>query len=371
MILNFLPPKKNQIMFYDLNFSLKLAKLLKIKYFSILHTRKEFLNIYILFKSFLKFKFSFIDYLQEYINYCSPKILITFTDNDSRFYKLKCLNGHKVFIQNGKRTKMDIFFYLKKVKNQRNFHVDYMFVHNKSIAKEYSKFIKGRNLPIGSVWSNEKSIKKSYKKNFIYISTFRPGYLSLNKEVFSNILFKDYIKNEIVLLKQILKFCKLNNIKLEILAKYHKSQEEHKRELLFFKQVLGNEINFLPNYETRDTFSLLDSSNIIIGVDSTLAYEAFARNKKVAFFSIRGKKNSIFKSRKFAWPYKVKDKGFFWTNKASELEVTRVFNNLLKTNFDEWNKMNHIEFKENIMCFDSKNKKLKYIINKLIGGSKV
>ena len=363
MILEFFPPKKTDILFYDLNLAFRLAKVLNIKNFSVLHTRKEILNIYILIKSFLKFRFSFFNYLQEYVDYCSPKILITFTDNDSRFYKLTCKSGLKIFIQNGKRTKMDIFYYLKKKIDN---YVDYMFVHNKSIGNKYSKFIKGKTIPIGSIWSNQNLIKKSFKKNFLYISTFRPGYLSKTKKVFKNIFFRDYIKNEITLLKLILKFCNLNKIKLEILGKYYNFLDHSKEEFSFYKKLLGENIIFLPNSLKRNVFSILDQKQIIIGIDSTLAYEALARNKKVAFFSARGCKNSILKSRSFAWPYKIKSAGFFWTNKITYFEVKRILNNLLKVNKVRWNKISNVKFRDNIMCFDYKNKKIKSILRQLI-----
>ena len=363
MILDFFPPKKTDILFYDLNLAVRLADILKIKRYSILHTRREILNIFILFKSFLKFQFSFFNYLQEYVNYCSPKILITFTDNDHRFYKLVCRNGYKIFIQNGKRTKMDIFYYLKKNSNN---YVDYMFTHNASIAQKYNNFIKGKTLPIGSIFSNQNFIKKTYEKNFLYISSYRDGYNSESSKVFGDISFKDYIKNEITLLKLILKFCKSNQIKLEILGKYYKSTYSSKKEIEFYKEVLGENINFYPNHSTRNVFSILDRKKIIIGIESTLAYEALGRNKKVAFFSARGSKNSILKSRSFAWPYKLKSKGFFWTNKINYSEVERIFFNLLKVKKSKWDDINNYKFRDNIMCFDYKNKKINFIFNQLI-----
>ena len=47
------------------------------------------LNLYVLIKCIIKFKFSFFDYICEYIRCVNPKILLTLIDNDLLFYKLK------------------------------------------------------------------------------------------------------------------------------------------------------------------------------------------------------------------------------------------------------------------------------------------
>tara|TARA_B110000977_G_scaffold184214_1_gene247626 strand:- start:1885 stop:2988 length:1104 start_codon:yes stop_codon:yes gene_type:complete len=366
MILKLFPPKKNDILFYDENFSLNIARILKLKTFGVLHTRKEVLNIFILLKTFLKLKFSFFSYLQEYINYISPKILITFTDNDKKFYQLICKNGYKVFIQNGRRTKMDIFYFLKK---NKKYYVDYMFTHNQCIGELYKKFISGTVVPVGSIWSNEIPINKSSKKNFLYISSFRSGYLSNTGRVFQNIFFKNYIKNEIVLLKKILKYCKSKKIKLVIMGKYFKSNSISKKEFSFYKKILGSNFIFYKNSEKRNNFKVLDEFKIIIGIESTLVYEAFGRNKKVAFFNVRGSQNSLLKSRSFAWPHKVPKKGFFWTDKINDSEVSRIFTNLLKTSMINW-RARTLLLRKKTMLFDSNNKKIKSFVYKLLNNPK-
>ena len=81
-----------------------------------MHTRFEVINLFILIKCIfnVNFKFKAKSYFQEYVNYVRPKILITMTDNDVNFYQIKCNNGKKIFIQNGKRTLFDVFLFFKK-----------------------------------------------------------------------------------------------------------------------------------------------------------------------------------------------------------------------------------------------------------------
>ena len=64
------------------------------------------------------------------------------------------------------------------------------------------------------------------------------------------------------------------------------------------------------NYK-RNTFKLLDDAIVNIGCESTLIYEAFGRGNKAYFLGLRGKSN-LLKSRNFAWPLQVVNKGLFW-----------------------------------------------------------
>ena len=110
------PPYKKKILIFDYNlyYKYKILEFFKTEH-EILFTRFEKINIFILIKSFLKLKFSYFDYLQTYIDYVNPKLLITFNDNNLKFYKLNCRNGKKIFIQQGKRSEIkDIFSEIKK-----------------------------------------------------------------------------------------------------------------------------------------------------------------------------------------------------------------------------------------------------------------
>ena len=81
-----------------------LSKIFKLKYFVFLETRKKEINLFILLKTFLKFQFSFFDYLINYIDYCGSKLIVTSIDNSLTFYKIKSrLDVTTIFFQNGVR----------------------------------------------------------------------------------------------------------------------------------------------------------------------------------------------------------------------------------------------------------------------------
>ena len=132
-------------------------------------------------------------YLQKYVDYINPKILITYIDNNPLFYELKLKHGKKFFIQNGRRTALDIFFSKNKLKKKKFYFVDYMLVHNDIIGKKYQKLIRGKSIKFGSLQSNSCKVIKSQKKyDLMYVSTFRQGYTKPDNSLFG-IKYSNYI----------------------------------------------------------------------------------------------------------------------------------------------------------------------------------
>ena len=75
--------------------------------------------------------------------------------------------------------------------------------------------------------------------------------------------------------------------------------------------------------EKRDTYKIIDETKVLISIDSSLGYESIARGNKICVFSVRPDKYPT-NSSKFGWPFKLKDKGFFWTNSLEYSEFERV-----------------------------------------------
>ena len=156
----FLPPLKKEILIFDDHSTKDLSRVLPKNSFTVLCSRYEKLNIFIIFKCLLKFKFRHRDYLKTYIEYIRPKILITLIDNNIFFYQIKFDFLKKIAVQNGRRTNIpsDIFFNLKG--KRLNLYSDYLFTHNKAVSKLYKKYIKSNILATGAVRSNSVKINK-------------------------------------------------------------------------------------------------------------------------------------------------------------------------------------------------------------------
>ena len=327
------------------------------KNFDILDTRFHYfpnrkLNLYVLINCFLKLKFTFFDYICEYIKFVQPKILVTLIDNDPLFYRLKTFfpNTKTIMIQNALRTlqKEDILSQSNQIK-KKIFSVDYYFCFNEAIGNQFKSLLKCSVVPIGSFRSNfykKKKIKKKYE--FTYISVYR-YHTKIGPE--DKIFFKN-------LEKYLLKKDKT----LTILGSQSLYQ---KNEYNFYKSIFKNiNFEFIGRSHKRDTYRILDQSNITVNIDSSAGYESLSRKNKVGFFCIRGNKYP-FNSLKFGWPNSLQNKGLFWTDKNNFVELNRVLNYLTKTNDQKFFKRNK-KVINIVMKKDNNNKKFSKYINNFL-----
>ncbi len=344
-------PKKKKYLIFDKNHASLLVKILKLKNFSILHARFEIINLYILIKNFLNFKFSLLDYYETYINFVKPKIVITVVDNALNFYELKKRFKNIIFIsiQNGLRTrgKNDIFYNIKK----KNYICDYIFVFNKLIAKEYTKIVKSKYIVNGSIKNNLIKIKKTkFKKSFLYISRFR-----IDKPF-------EHFSFEKKLLQNMEKFFVRNNLKLHILLTRQKKYRE--LEIKFYNEILKNNFKIIQPININQTYNAINYYENILFINSTLGYEAIARFKKIGIFSFIKYPEEI---DYFGWPQKknyLSKLKFFNTCNINEKEVSRILNNLLKCSDKLWKKKFYPKIFDQ-MYYDDKNGLLKEKIKKI------
>ena len=350
-----LPPKKD-ILIFDTHGAELIKGILPKNSYHILPARYESLNFLFLINCLFNFQISLRSYTRKYVDYINPKILITYIDNNPLFYELRLKHGKKIFIQNGRRTAMDIFFSKNKINNKH--HVDYMLVHNDSVGKKYQKLIKGKSIKFGSLQSNSCKIIKSKKKyDLMYVSTFRLQYIEPNKYVYG-VKFSDYIKKEIFLLKWLKDFSDKNKRHISILGSERLSAGDEKN---FYKNIFGNSgWRYIERTPKRKTYKIIDQAFIILGIDSTLIYEALSRGLRVGFFGIRGNKYPV-NSRKFGWPDSFRNQGPFWTDLASEKEFKRIINNLINYSSKRWNKTS-AEYKKKLLHYNFQNTLAKNLI---------
>ncbi len=321
-------------------------------------------NFHILLRCFLRLKFSLLDYSNEYISYVKPKIILTFLDNYKTFYKIKkSPEQRKIIIQNSWRC--DEFNFFKKDKEYNSHVVDYIFVQNINIKKKYHEISSAKVMATGSFLSNTIRIKNARKKiDVLYISTFR----DLQKKdhiINKKITLKDYVDSEMKLIKNIYDVCKLNNKILHILPS--QKMESQKTEDTFYHKILGDKKNWKiikrNNYDYKFPYKIVDIAKIVIGIDSTLLYEAFGRGVKTIFCDIRPKNKFLEKTRHFAWPKKYPKQGFFWLNKNDPKIINKVFLNVWKIKNEKWKSILK-KYKQNLMIYDKNNAQFTKIINK-------
>ena len=360
-------PKYSDVIIIDKSGSDLLVPFLENLKITIVYNRGENVNIpcliYAVILRIFKFDCFYVSYIGAYIKLTSPKVLITFIDNNPSFYKLSNYfpNIKTVFIQNGYRSVYcDIFESLSFNKKQ---HVDYMLVFGKSVGQLYSKYISGNVLAIGSL-KNNSIIRHDYsdikeKNKVVFISQW--GRKPSNGLFLPNygIEYELFYKAEKEVLTIISQWCLVNNFKLEICGR---SIFESDEEFDFYKQILPSfNFEFSKNESILSSYTCIDKAEIVVFVDSSLGYESLSRGNKTACFSIRSEILG-WKDYSFGWPKKLPNSGPFWTNEIDINQIENIMNYLINVSDIDWKSVVS-EILSDIIIYDDGNTKLKELIS--------
>lgn len=345
----FKAPKKSELIFFDYNLNNHFKFFYKKK-FEIIHIRMEKINFIILLNTIAKtgLKSFSINYIINYINYVSPKIILTFSDISPAFYLIKnYTNGRikTISIQLSFRHNYDF----KQFKLKKSFYnVDYLFTHSNYFNKYYSKnLIANKTIEIGSFLNNfyKKKIKNKQKKGIIFISQFKESSNDMK-----------YFNHEKKILEYLIKYSKEKKINFIINIRLQKNlYDNHSDNLKASKKIYLKNFKFIDqknivisssevstfNIKGISTYDYIDCYENILIIDTSMGPEALARGAKVIAFPLKknfGSKKDFFISRKLDYKsFKnqlnliifMKKKSFFNKIRGSKLMI----------NFDQNNKI--------------------------------
>jgi surface carbohydrate biosynthesis protein len=360
----FKPKKKNYVIFDDVHCEY-IYKYVKKKNISILHTRNEEFNLFIIILNFIKLKFSKLEYYNTYIKIVDPTFLITFKDNDPLFFLIRATSKlKKILIQNAWKNKFsdEILNEKKFLDLQKFFNLNYFFSYNKTIGIKYKKISGCNFIPIGSFKSNSYRIINSKLKkiyDIMYISNFEKSFKNLKKKITKNISGEQFHNPQRELLRTLDEYSNNNRLKLYIYGR-HISSEGIKEEKIYYKQLLKKcNWKYIKN-NSKKTFYFIDQSSLVITINSSLGYEAFSRKIKTVFFNIRPK-DKYLKSTKFGWPSIKKNKGFFWIDTCEYKIVSKFLDKIIKYKNSKWEKIRE-KYEKILIVRDKDNQKFKKLI---------
>ena len=158
---NFEIPKQKKYLIFDKQSEKILSRVIKDDYI-VLPTRLEKISLIILiyslilnFKESLRVKNIYFNYLKTFIKVTQPLYVITFIDNDKRFFKFKrYLNNIKfIAIQNGYRFfKNDLFEAIEQ--STYTFQCDYYYCFGDNVKNYLKNKIQSNFYCIGSLKNN-------------------------------------------------------------------------------------------------------------------------------------------------------------------------------------------------------------------------
>ena len=356
-------PKRKKFLIIDGRNKKLLFRYLKKEDCNILYTRGEFFNLYIALKCLLNFNYLNIhlDYINEYIKSCDPKVCITLNHPKIYFYKLKKFHKNLITIafQNGHThlSKRDKFFKELNKEYKSGLKADYIFVQNNFfLNKLFKKYIQSKYISFGSFKNNYYFKKKKNKsqKKIIFISQFRMPE-NLKKIGYE---YKQFYCTEYKILPKLYKFAKMNNYSFEILG----SEWSYQTEKNFYSKILVNKKwKFHRRTEKNLSYFKTDKADISVFVNSNLGFESLARGNKTISFNFKSQINQMYYNFGFDF---LNKSGKFWTNEDSDKEFLRLMNYSKKVSIKRWNKDNMSLIKK-IMQNDPNNKKFQNILSKI------
>ena len=372
-ILVFKIPKKKKYVFLSETSFVRLEKIDIFKKFGVIPLLHEKINIFIVIITIYKNGLDDLkkNYIKNYINFVSPKILVCYIDNYLLFYELYNFFKKKkiisVSIQNGMRSIVGDIFNLFS-KDVRNLGCDYLLTLNKSTGQKFLEYIAAKNIIIGSIQNNINKISNfNKKKKILFISQFNENimqnglYDAGSNKIYSG---KKFYKAERIVVKFLVNFCKRNNFKFEIASSGLRNLQ---KEYNFFSSLIPSNFEFklLKKNHINSTYEYSDEAEYTAFIDSTAGYEAFARRNKIVGFSIRGNFLSKMSGNSFAWPSKNISEGPGWTSKNNIHEFRRIENFMLNSDDNDWNKIFN-KYAEKIMIYDLNNSKLNNFFKKIL-----
>jgi surface carbohydrate biosynthesis protein len=365
------PPKKAEVLIYDASGAEILMPYLTNYSVVVMSVRGESINLPCLLQAMLKSAFwkgkPFNAYAEAFIDAVSPKVVITFIDNNVAFYEIskRFPTIKTIFIQNGCRGESgDIFDGLVK---SNKYHVDYMLVHGAAIGNHYLKYVSGQSIAIGSVKNN--AVIKQFtvtKDKVLFISQWQSepeGGATLYTEADGTpIYWKEFYEAEVKVLEFLDKWCVENNKRLQICGcqKDNDGPEKH-----FYADRLNRcEWKYIPKTDNYSSYKLIDDAEIVVFIDSTLGYESIARGKKSAGFSCRmaGTRPQLYV---FGWPADIPNNGPFWTSDQNEVEFQRVMDYLNTVYSGDWAQTRQ-HYASELMEFDPGNTRFVALLNQLL-----
>lgn len=362
-------PKQSAVLIYDACGQENFLEYLRPWNPEVLHVRGEQINMRVLWSSLFRPGKKTNAYLDCFIERVCPRLIVTFIDNNPRFYSLavRHKNIKTLFIQNGIRGS-EVFDGLDyKMQSEGLFKVDYMMTFGGRIGAEYARYIQGAVVPMGGFINN--LVSKHHTKEvgtIAFVSQYRKDKgVVVGGNYYSRQEF--FVQADQLVLGFLVKYAQKYGKNLLIIpCSSPDNKKALQEERKYYDKLLGQNCDFSKGTTRYASYYAADSAEVVVGIDSTFGYESAARGNKTAIFSIRTQLLGM-ADRAYGWPGSYSDEGPFWINRPDTAGFERILDHLFAINEKQW----EVELAEqgfaNIMAYDPGNSILKTILDKELG----
>jgi len=305
------------------------------------------------------------DYLISYLKLARPKYLITTSDNDLSFYRIKSIlpSVTTISIQNGLRANYSSVpgqGFIESIERESGLSSDFAITFGSAISDLLKTHIATNTFVAGSLRNNTfHAIGVTEESDLIMYVSQLPNHETENTSTVAyyqghEITYSEFYSAERIICDQLVEYCSNNQLRFEICGK-QSSTFSHESE--YFKPHKVSSRNTpLGSYEQ------LVRANLIVTLDSTLGYELLARGKRVVFIGGRFARHHELivrnmKGIKFGFPLDEPSNGPFWTDNLSGPQIRELLDQVRSMSRNEW-AMQINQYKDLFMKFDPDNKEL-------------
>lgn len=347
---------QNNILIFDEKGYETIKPFFKGKKHSILKSRGEEINLYIIFKILFDLKsINYNSYINKYIEIVNPKYIFHHSVNHRFFYiKKKFPKLKTIFIQSEFIHKTEI------IKFKKSGFCDYALLWGKQDLTNF-KNISRKRILIGSILNNhnkEKKIEK-YKNSILFISQFRENknnYFQTNTgKIFK---YENFMKADRFGFEVFLNYCKLRKKKMYVLFAA-RTKEKIKKEIEFYKNKKTNNLIFLKSTKKHYGYKVTQYFNKIFFVNSTLGFECLARNKKCFFLNVRDR---FLRFKYINLP--MSKNGPNWCDSLDQKIIFNKIDKFMGVKDSQISKI-YEKYFPNIIYYDKDNLKFKFFLNNI------
>lgn len=378
-------PKKSNVLIYDKSSVRHLEPFIDTSNASVFDTSLYSINIWALLRGLAYGRPCMQTYLYGYIALVKPKVVITLIDNSIPFYFIKHQfpNIETIAIQNGRRDNYG-----------RKPHTGFLDLLNidhgwgKPTASHYCMFgeaeisllrqyIDADFIATGNIQNNsypQLPLTPRTRPRVSFVSS-HPN-LSHDLTMTANstetctfwggsaIPYFRYFGIESRAAAIIATIAARQNCDFQVIGKRPTSTPQEKA--FFDQEIQQVPYTFLPNDDKGSSYQVLTDSDLVVSVDSTIAYEMFGRGKRCLFVSARAESIGLgeIEFNRFGSPSNQSSVGPFWSNTTSGTDFESLFSFALRSSDAEWNDATQ-PIASQLVYFDEGNTRLRALFTSL------
>ena len=324
------------------------------------------LNLPTILRMLLSFKFSRFHYLIAYLQLTRAKFVITTTDNDITFYRIKKYLPAvtTIAIQNGLRgnySSPNSTGFLIEISQEAELACDYILAFGKTMGLEFQKHIKTEFIAVGSIRNNSFTPSSAIQEanQLVYISQLTNRALKPDEQfadfMGNPISYQEFYGAEKQICDYLAKYCAERGLKFLVCGKQNST---FTAEQDFFKphEVSGRN-------EPFSSYELLNAAEILVSLDSAIGYEFLSRGNRVVIVGGRfshhpNKTVREMPDVKFGFPAELPTDGPFWISGLSETDLKERLDSVRSMSGESWTGLIK-PYQNLLMRFDPDNQTLR------------